>query len=114
MNTFENRRWLVIPTSITGSINFDQVLQSSADTMRISLDGTKTFVKYEINVIPEDYTVTIPNPETGEDSSYTVHAGTYGRPEIYSEDYPEYTHQEILELLETPEWTRPILSGSMI
>lgn len=108
MSTFENRRWLVIPTNITGSINFDQVLQSNAQTLRLSVDGTKTFVKYEINVIPEDYTVTVPNPQTGEESSYTVYAGTYGRPDIYSEEYPEYTHEQILELLATPEWTTPL------
>lgn len=108
MSTFENRRWLVIPTNITGSINFDQVLQSNAQTLRLSVDGTKTFIKYEINVVPEDYTVTVPNPETGEESSYTVYAGTYGRPDIYSEEYPEYTHEQILELLATPEWTTPL------
>lgn len=108
MSTFENRRWLVIPTNITGSINFDQVLQSNAQTLRLSVDGTKTFVKYEINVVPEDYTVTVPNLETGEESSYTVYAGVYGRPDIYSEEYPEYTHEQILELLATPEWTTPL------
>lgn len=108
MSTFENRRWLVIPTNITGSINFDQVLQSNAQTLRLSVDGTKTFVKYEINVVLEDYTVTVPNPQTGEESSYTVYAGTYGRPDFYSEEYPEYTHEQILELLATPEWTTPL------
>ena len=108
MSTFQNRRWLVIPTNITGSINFDQILEASPNTLRLSVDGTKTFVKYEINVIPEDYTVTVPNPETGEESSYTVYAGTYGRPEIYSAEYPEYTHEQILELLATPEWTTPL------
>ena len=108
MSTFQNRRWLVIPTNITGSINFDQVLQSNAQTLRLSVDGTKTFIKYEINVVLEDYTVTVPNLETGEESSYTVYAGTYGRPDIYSEEYPEYTHEQILELLATPEWTTPL------
>lgn len=108
MSTFENRRWLVIPTNITGSINFDQILEASPNTLRLSVDGTKTFVKYEINVVLEDYTVTVPNLETGEESSYTVYAGTYGRPDIYSEEYPEYTHEQILELLATPEWTTPL------
>ena len=31
---FENRRWLVIPTSLTSSIDFNQVLELSADTLR--------------------------------------------------------------------------------
>ena len=108
MSTFENRRWLVIPTTLTGSVDFTQVLESSADSLRVSLDGTKTFIKYEINIVTEDYTVTAMNAETGEESSYTVTAGVYGRPAIYSEEYPEYNHQEILELLATPEWTQPM------
>lgn len=108
MSTFQNRRWLVIPTTLTESIDFAQVLEAGADTLRLSVDGTKTFVKYEINVVPEDYTVTAVNPETPEESSYTVYAGTYGRPDIYSPEYPEYNHEEILQLLATPEWTQPM------
>jgi hypothetical protein len=106
MSTFENRRWLVIPTTLTGSVDFTQVLESYPGQLRTSVDGTKTFIKYEINIVPEDYVVTVPNPETGEESSYTVTAGVYGRPAIYSPEYPEYNHQEILELLATPEWTQ--------
>ena len=74
---FENRRWLVIPTSLTSSIDFNQVLESSADTLRLSVDGTQTFVKYEVNQ----------------------------RPSIYSPEYNEYNHTEILELLSGEEWT---------
>jgi hypothetical protein len=83
-------------------------LESSTDSLRVSVDGTKTFVKYEINIVTEDYVVTSINATTGEESSYTVTAGVYGRPAIYSEEYPEYNHQEILELLATPEWTQPM------
>ncbi len=108
MNVFENRRWLVIPTSLTGSINFEQVLEPNDSSLRISVDGTKTFIKYEINEILEPYTVTVFNPETQEEDSYTVEAGIYGRPSIYSPEYPEYNHQEILDLLATPEWTHPL------
>jgi hypothetical protein len=108
MNAFENRRWLVIPVSITGSIDFGQVLESSPENLRLSVDETQTFVKYDINIIEEDYTVVVPNLETGEESSYNVEAGVYGRPNIYSPEYPEYNHQEILELLATPEWTQPL------
>ena len=108
MSAFENRRWLVIPTTLTESIDFNQVLESGLSQLRLSVDGTKTFVKYEINVVEEDYTITVPNLETGEEESYTVYAGTYGRPSFYSEEYPEYNHQEILELLSAPEWTQPL------
>ena len=55
MSRFPNRRWLVIPTTVTGSIDFNQVHQSSVDTLRLSVDETKTFVKYEVNVITASY-----------------------------------------------------------
>ena len=45
------------------------------------------------------------NIETEEEVVNTVEAGTYGRPSVYSEDYTEYTHSEILELLSTEQWT---------
>jgi len=77
---YENRRYLIIPTSITESINFNEVYETSSETLRLSVDGTKTFVKYEL-----------PN-----------------RPAVYSEEYEELTHSEILEVLSGEEWTTPI------
>ena len=35
----------------------------------------------------------------------TTEAGTYGRPSVYSEDYAEYNHADILDLLATEDWT---------
>ena len=102
---FENRRWLVIPTSIIGDIDFNQVHESNADSLRKSVDETLTFVKYEVNVVEETYTETFEDIETGEEVTNTIEAGTYGRPSIYSEEYTEYTHSEILELLSTEQWT---------
>ena len=77
---YDNRRYLLIPTSITGSVDFNQVHETSAETLRLSVDGTQTFVKYEID----------------------------SRPDIYSEDYSEYTHSEILSILTGSEWTAPM------
>jgi hypothetical protein len=108
MSTFENRRWLVIPSDIVDTIDFTQVLESSPESLRYSIDGSKTFIKYEINEVLEPTTNTFVNPETLEETSYTIEAGIYGRPSIYSEEYPEYNHQEILDLLSTEEWTQPI------
>ena len=108
MSTFANRRWLIIPTTLTGSIDFNQVLESSPQSLRLSVDGTKTFVKYEINEILEDQTYTGINPETGEETTHTVLAGVYGRPSIYQEGDTEYTHEEILTILSTEEWTKPM------
>lgn len=105
---FENRRWLVIPTSITGSINFNEVHEHSAESLRLSVDGTKTFIKYDINEITASYELYHPDPETpGILTTASFEAGIYGRPSIYSEEYPEYTHQEILNVLTGSEWTIP-------
>lgn len=86
--SYNNRRYLVIPTSILDQINFDEVLETSSETVRKSLDGTLTFVKY-IVVIEDGVVVS-------------------GRPSFYSEIYQEYTHEDILTLLSTEQWTTSI------
>lgn len=114
-NSYTEKRWLVIPTSITGSINFNQVLETSIDTLRLSIDEQETFVKYYVTVVPEDYTITYIDPETGEEVTETIYAGVYGRPDIYQPEYLEYLHQPMLDLLSTPEWSspNPPLTGSI-
>jgi hypothetical protein len=104
---YENRRYLIIPTSILGEINFNEVGETSADTVRKSLDGTKTFVKYDITIIESDYDMETINIETNETQITTVLAGVYGRPSFYSDEYLELTHSEILGLLNTIEWYDP-------
>ena len=105
---FENRRWLVLPLSVINDIDFNQVNEPNVESLRKSVDETLTFVKYEVNIVEETYTETYEDPETGEEISNTIEAGTYGRPSIYSEEYTEYTHSEILELLSTEQWTNKI------
>jgi hypothetical protein len=105
---FPNRRWLVIPTTITGSIDYNQVIEYSPESLRYSIDSTQTFVKYEINEITASYTQSFINAETGQTGSYIVEAGIFGRPSIYSSSYQEYNHQDILTLLSTEAWTSPI------
>jgi hypothetical protein len=77
---YDNRRYLIIPSSIVDDINFSQVHETSKDTLRYSVDNSKTFIKYDL-----------PN-----------------RPDIYSEEYNEYTHEEILEILSGEDWTSPM------
>jgi hypothetical protein len=113
MDTFENRRWLVLPSNLTGSINFNQVLEASPSTLRYSVDKTETFVKYDVTVVTASYTASYYDPETHQTESYVVQAGTYGRPDIYSPEYPEYMHQPMLDLLATPFWTQPMPTGSI-
>lgn len=105
---YQTRKYLIIPTSIINDINFSQVYETSKDTLRYSVDGTKTFIKYDITVYEEDFVQTFVDPETNETRTITIPAGIYGRPSIYDESYPEYTHEQILEILNGEEWTTPI------
>lgn len=106
---FENRRWLVIPTSLTSSIDFNQVLESNIDSLRLSIDGSETFIKYEINEVTssyEEYYPDVENPDIMITSS--IEAGIYGRPSTYDSQYTEYNHADILTLLSTEAWTSPM------
>ena len=44
---YENRKYVILNTSETGSIDFSQVLETSNETLRLNLSGSRTFVKYE-------------------------------------------------------------------
>ena len=107
---FENRRWLVIPTDKIDDIDFNQVLEADKELLRKSIDNTKTFIKYEVNIVEEDIVDTYIDPETNEEKTSTIKAGIYGRPDIYSSDYIEYNHEDILNLLSTEEWSEQIES----
>ena len=48
-NMFENRKYVIISKDDVSSVDFSQVFETSADTLRYSTDGNKTFVKYEGN-----------------------------------------------------------------
>lgn len=70
-----SRKYVIINSSEVSSVDFGQVFETSNDTLRYSVDGTKTFVKYE-----------------GEQPSFLS-----GK--------TEYTHSEILAILTGDEWT---------
>ena len=74
-----NRTYVVFNTSETGSVDYSQVLETSNETLRLSINGSKTFVKYE-GLEPSSVT------------ALTTKSGSY-------------THSEILSLLATDEWT---------
>jgi hypothetical protein len=107
-NNYIEKRWLVIPASVTDQVDFNQVLESSPETLRYSVDKLQTFVKYMVNVVPVTYTQTYTDAITGEPVTVTTEAGVYCRPDIYNGVYPEYNYEEILALLSTEEWTSPI------
>ena len=70
-----SRKYVIINADGVDSVNFDQVDETSADTLRYSLDNSQTFVKYE-----------------GAKPGF-----------LYGKD--TYTHSEILAVLSGDEWT---------
>ena len=44
---YPNRKYVIINKSEVASVDFSKVLETSADTLRYSTNGNKTFVKYE-------------------------------------------------------------------
>ena len=49
-SAFDNRHYVIISSSDVPNIDFTQVMETSADTLRFSVDGTLTFVKYEVDM----------------------------------------------------------------
>ncbi len=49
---YQNREFMIFNVSELDTIDFTQVLETSIDTVRKSVDGTKTFVKWEGQTIP--------------------------------------------------------------
>ena len=69
------RTYVIIDASEVANVDFGQVCETSADTLRYSVDGSKTFVKFE-----------------GDTPSFLI-------------GEPQYDHAEILEVLSGPEWS---------
>ena len=80
--SYSNREFMIFNVSELDQIDFTQVLETSIDTVRKSVDQTKTFVKWDGQEIP-------PSVE-----GLTTKEGPY-------------TYDEILAILATPEWTDP-------
>ena len=49
---YTNRNFMIFSTSETGSIDYNEVLETSAETLRLSVDGSKSFVKWDSEIIP--------------------------------------------------------------
>jgi hypothetical protein len=48
----ESRKYIIFDVSELIKINFDEVMETSSNTLRVSLDGSKTFVKYTSDDMP--------------------------------------------------------------
>jgi len=80
--SYESREFMIFNVTELDQIDFTQVLETSQDTVRKSVDGTKTFVKWDGAIIPDCVL------------------------NLLTKEGP-YTYEEILTILATPEWTDP-------
>ena len=77
----EERNFMIINSSEIGLLDFSQILETSPETLRLSINGEKTFVKWEGSEIPSSV------------DNLTTKEGPYN-------------YQEIISILETLEWTQ--------
>ena len=72
-----NRKYVIINTDEVSSVDFSKVEETSENTLRYSVDGSQTFVKFE------------------------------GDTPSFLDGKTQYSHSEILAILATDEWTDP-------
>lgn len=79
MQVFENREYMIIHLSEIDKVDFSQILEESIEQLRKSVDNLKCIVKWDGDIIPSS---------------------------IETLNYKDgsYTHSEILDILNTPEW----------
>ena len=78
----EPKYYVIFNVSELDKIDFNQVFETSAETVRKSVDETLTFVKYDTDEMPSSV------------ASLDTKQGPY-------------SHEKILVILATPEWTDP-------
>ena len=72
---YENRKWVIINASEVGTVDFSQVHETSASTLRYSLDDSQTFVKFD------------------------------GDTPSFLDGKTQYNHSQILTILNGEDWT---------
>jgi len=80
---YNDRQFIIFPVTEISKVDFTQILETSEDTVRKSVDGTKTFIKWDTEEQPA-FIDTLLNTEG------------------------PYTYDEILVILSTKEWTLPL------
>lgn len=79
--SFDNRNYVVFDLTEVDTIDFSEVMETSADTLRKNVAETQSFVKYEGDMPASVAALTTRSQE--------------------------YTHAEILALLAGTDWTDP-------
>ncbi len=78
---YDERNFLIFNVSEIDKVDFNEVLETSSSTLRKSVDKQKTLIKWD-----------------GEAPEFVATMTTKEGP---------YTYEEILTILETPEWVNP-------
>ena len=73
--------YIIINMSEIALVDFNQVMETSEQTLRLSIDGSQGILKWK-----------------GAEPSFVSTLSSYEGP---------YTHEEILVIMATPEWTDP-------
>ena len=75
---YENRKYVIINASEVGSVDFSQVNETSANTLRYSVDNSQTFVKFD------------------------------GDTPSFLDGKTQYNHSQILTVLAGEDWTEDL------
>jgi len=86
---YGQRNFMIIDVADLGLVDFTQVLETSPDTVRKSVDGTRTFLKWEGEGVPS-----------------SVDA-------VPSKQGP-VSYEDMLAILATEEWTKPFDPSQMM
>lgn len=79
---YNNRRYMIFNTSELYKIDFDEVYETSENTLRYSLNKLKTFVKWDGDIIPNCVNI------------------------LVNKEGP-YNNNQMIEILSTGEWYDP-------
>jgi hypothetical protein len=79
---YTDREFMIFDCTELPNVNFSEVMETSEETVRKSVDGTKTFVKWQGDTVPPSV-------------------------EALATKQGPYTYDEIIDILATPEWTDP-------
>ena len=114
----ENRQYMIFSLTEVDTIDFNEVLQTSAETLRKSNDGSKAFVKWEGKIITNSTDSSFHLPALDENGQITE-LESAPIVETTTEPYiPDsikalttkegpYTHAEIILILTGSDWTDP-------
>lgn len=80
MEIYKDRRYMIINYSEINSVDFNEILQTNKEELRLSIDGTLTVVKWNGIKIPDSIS-------------------------LLSIKYGPYTHDEIIQIMSNSDWT---------